>query len=246
MRLNTCFLKCQYYCPNKANLVDGHIIRAVSELGRPLYSASSLALISNTIVENQANSTFYFDENSTKALAFNVLAFNTGKSCDFVRKDSNSQNKTLGLTLAYNALQLGNVEGQCVLPEELLKIQTTVDLSNISRQSVLSDYQQPSKYNLYLPLYYPKDNQNASDLVNTGATQDCSTLDQRGLARITNGTLTLNPEMKNTCEIGSVERMRLTAADITDLKNLSIVQVLDTYQKEADNLKEGIKRNRRY
>lgn len=47
--------------------------------------------------------------------------------------------------------------------------------------------------------------------------------------------------MKNTCEIGSVERMRLTAADITDLKNLSIVQVLDTYQKEADNLKEGIK-----
>lgn len=226
---------------NKANLVDGHIIRAVSELGRPLYSASSLALISNTIVENQANSTFYFDENSTKTLAFNILAFNTGKSCDFVRKDSNSQNKTLGLTLAYNALQLGNVEGQCVLPEELLKIQTTVDLSNISRQSVLSDYQQPSKYNLYLPLYYPKDNQNASDLVNTGATQDCSTLDQRGLARITNGTLTLNPEMKNTCEIGSVERMRLTAADITDLKNLSIVQVLDTYQKEADNLKEGIK-----
>lgn len=61
--------------------------------------------------------------------------------------------------------------------------------------SVLSTYQAASKYNLFLPMYYPIDNQSNLDLVNVSADK-CSDLDQRGLQRITNGTLMLDPSLK--------------------------------------------------
>lgn len=61
--------------------------------------------------------------------------------------------------------------------------------------------------------------------------------DQRGLQRVTDGTLILDPEQKNSCEIGSVELMRMTAADIVNLKNVSHVTLFDSYQQEIDRLK---------
>lgn len=229
---------------NIASPLNGHIIKAVDEPGRTLSPYFALQAVSNTIVENSAKSTFYYDENGSKVLYLNVLAFNQGKSCHYRLSNSQSESKNLGLILSKNALQLGNVEqGQCEVPEEALKDETadmaSVDLTPVSRQTVLSDYQQPSAYNLYLPLYYPKDNKSATDLVDVGLT-DCSKKDQRGLERVTDATLILNPELTNTCDIGSVELMRLTAADIIDLKNQSQVQLLEDYQASYDQLKSII------
>ena len=106
--------------------------------------------------------------------------------------------------------------------------------------TVLSPYQEASEYNLFLPLYYPKNNQNEFDLVNVNK-GGCSDTDQRGIQRVINGTLLLNPTMKNTCDIGSVELMRLTAADITNLFNDSYTERIANYKKVIDEIKADIK-----
>ena len=68
----------------------------------------------------------------------------------------------------------------------------------------------------------------------------CIEQDQRGIDRVIGSTLTFDPSAKNTCEIGSVEIRRLTAADITDLQNKSLVELNDFYQENIDDLEEII------
>ncbi|NEU35293.1 hypothetical protein GN156_32075, partial [bacterium LRH843] len=85
--------------------------------------------------------------------------------------------------------------------------------SNSSMSSVLSSLQTPSEYTSFLPLYFPKDNSSDTDLVDVN-TDGCNTQDQRGINRITDGTLILNPAGRNSCDLGSTEIMRLTAGDI--------------------------------
>ncbi|MEK5795009.1 hypothetical protein VXE63_23450, partial [Acinetobacter nosocomialis] len=76
-----------------------------------------------------------------------------------------------------------------------------------------------------------------TDLVDV-ETDGCSTQDQRGINRITDGTLILNPTGRNTCDLGSTEIMRLTAGDINGIINSSIVTLLDSYQTELDFFKD--------
>lgn len=56
----------------------GHIVRMTNQANRPLSTFSSLTALSNTIVENTAQSTLFYDNTGYKYLNFNILAFNQG------------------------------------------------------------------------------------------------------------------------------------------------------------------------
>lgn len=49
-----------------------------------------------------------------------------------------------------------------------------------------------SAYNMFLPLYYPRDNQSAADLIDVNRS-GCSDYDQRGLSRFLDTVLQLEP-----------------------------------------------------
>ena len=46
----------------------------------------------------------------------------------------------------------------------------------------------------------------------------------------------LNPENANTCDIGSVELMRLTAADIQSLSNIAYSEMITVYEDRIQQL----------
>jgi len=225
---------------NIANSSNGSIINNVATTEHPLSSSSSLILNSNTIVENTANNIFYYDENGSKNLNFNVLAYNIGQSCGYTSAKNIALNN-IDMAAINNAVEINGVS-KCTLPDPTnnnggtKNIANNIDVSSISMASILSNYQESSEYNLYLPLYYPKDNKINTDLVDVSAT-GCSEFDQRAIERVTGSTLVLNPTLTNSCDIGSVELMRLTAADIGDLINSSAVTTINALQAEYDRLK---------
>ncbi len=227
---------------NTVNPQSGSIIKAISTDGHTLSSSSKMELLSNTIVSNKAFSTLLYDDNGSKALVYNVLAFNTGKSCRYALNGGNvAEITTAGISAVKNAFQIDGVEGACDLPDAQLYDTDTatkekkfrhIKLNGMSLSDVLTPMLVPNEYNAYLPMYYPVNHSTETDLVDVGG--DTCGIDQRGLERVTNGTLTLNPDDKNTCDIGSIENMRLTAADLKSLKNTSYVTLLDYYQAEID------------
>ena len=230
---------------NVANSTNGHIIYAVNTINHKLSPSYTFAASSNTIVENNASSTFYYDNNGLISLNFNILAYNKGKSCRYALNNGDLTDVKLALLTFQNAFQLSEGPGQCDLPATSTAntniLDKNINLGATSLSTVLSPLQSASPYNLFLPMYYPKDNANDVDLVNAEDGIDgCSPIDQRGISRVTNGTLMSNPDLKNTCDIGSIELMRLTAADITDLKNQSYTALLDSYQQTIDTIKQYI------
>lgn len=225
---------------NQANPTSGSIIRAISDGTDRLSAFSSFILTSNTIVENNAASTYYYDNNGSKAWYFNLFAYNTGgKSCRYLNNQVPDNGQTF--VTIYNALELA--KEQCDLPESVLNNTSeylkNYDVSNYAMSTLLSGLQAKSAYNLYLPLYYPKKASGGFSLLNLGM-DGCSTADQRGILRITDGTLQLNPGQRNTCDIGSVELMNLTAADMADINNESLTALQDKYQNTIDQLKKDI------
>ena len=222
--------------------VNDYLARRDADWSRPLYTFLGMTVGCNlpgmSHEEKQAASTLLYDQLGSKNISFNVLAYNAGQSCRYALNNGNVADAKLDIVAMNNALQLGAVTGQCNLPKIAYESNTSgsntnIDVSNISMSTLLTAYTGPSASTEYLPLYYPRDNKTANDLVNIGAI-GCSDVDQRGFSRITDATLILNPSMKNTCDIGSVELMRLTAADIINLKNLSYSQMMDGYQQAID------------
>jgi len=225
---------------NIANNNNGSIFRVINTADHRLSPGSELVLVSNTIVENNAHSTLYYDNTGNISLSFNVLAYNSDKSCRYALNNGDLTDTKRVIYAYQNALQLNPGTGQCDLPAASTAGDTSaninVNLGSTGMSTILSPYQAASKYNLFLPMYYPLDNQNNTDLVNTGKL-GCSATDQRNLARITDTTHKLDPDQNNTCDIGSIERMRLTAPDITTLSNRSYITLIADYQKKIDELK---------
>src|SRR5690606_40743255 len=115
---------------------------------------------------------------------------------------------------------------------------TNLHASNSSMNNSLTAYIEPAIDNRILGMYYPRDNGTVTDLVDVGVS-GCAEQDQRGIDRVAGSTLTLNPDAKNSCEIGSIEIRRLTAADITDLKNSSLVDLNNFYQDNITDIKRS-------
>ena len=202
-----------------------------------LSTSAVLKMLSNTIVENTASSVLFYNKVGLKNFAYNILAFNQAdRACRYAgTKVTEAQG--LNFSLTKNALELKGAK-QCELSKQVIDgTHESIDVSAVSMSSLLSGIQVPSEYTRFQWMYYPKNLSTATDFVDTGGTS-CSVSDQRGIQRITDGTLILNPELRNTCDAGSTELMKLTAADIQDLSNPSVVELVDGYQKELDFFKK--------
>ncbi|ENX13390.1 hypothetical protein F895_02694 [Acinetobacter sp. CIP 64.2] len=218
-----------------------------------LSKTSILSLTSNTIVENQAFTTLLYDKIGAKLLQFNVLAYNGDSNtyaCRYLFGNVADQ-EGVGLGIAYNALALKQdgsssvVNNVCDVPKASLKDnKTNLNVSAIDFNTLLSPLQKASADTAFLPMYYPKKNATSVPIDDKGNTKlvglldvdgvNCSLTDQRGLARITDGTLYYDPKASNRCDIGSVELMKFTAGDLQDLTNTSISSLITSYQTQYD------------
>ncbi|MEC6391265.1 CSLREA domain-containing protein [Acinetobacter pittii] len=235
---------------NIANSTSGSIIKFTGDTNNPantssiLSSSSSLVLLNNTIVENNANSTFLYDKLGAKKLSFNVLAYNTGSyACKYLLGAAAEQ-KSVGLTLDFNALDWTSATAKCDVPKESLPDgQTNINISTQAFSNLLSPLQAATAYTGFLPIYYPKNISSSTDLVDVDQDSkgSCATIDQRGLNRLTDSTSYYQPESRNSCDIGSVELMKLTAGDLEDVSNISLTTLIDTYQQNYDLFDNYIK-----
>lgn len=220
------------------NKASEQILKFVNEANRPLTRNSSLSALSNTIVENEAPSILNYDDTPSISLGYNVLAFNKGLSCLYGSKQTDPDQQKIRFAFYHNAIQTtGN--SSCALPkldEDTSFPYEYVDLSSVSLTNVLSPFLEPAADNRYLGIYYPIDRKSDTDLIDIKGT-DCNPVDQRGVERIVDATLTLDPEAKNTCDIGSVEARRLTAADVDELKNNSLTELYTHFQDNIDDIK---------
>lgn len=224
-----------------------------------LSSSSSLSLTSNTIVENKAFTTLLYDKLGTKTLAFNIIAYNGGGNsyaCRYLLGAA-AELEEVKLNVQYNALVLKEenstlpINNVCDVPKESLKEnKTNINIAKVDNiRTLLGPLQDPTEHTAFLPIYYPEKNAipvtvgNDTKLVgllDTGVS-GCSKTDQRGLARITDGTLYYDPNARNTCDIGSVELMKFTAGDITDVSNTSIGGKIADYQVQYDFFNDLVK-----
>lgn len=224
---------------NTANSSTGNIIQFSSKKGTVntnLSTSATLGLLSNTIVKNTAATTLLYDLVGKKTLNYNALAFNTGTSCKF--NDGNIANvEEANIDVAMNALFLTSND-ICELPKKVLADSktNTVDLNGLSFGSLFSDLQQDKEFTNFLPMYFPRENTGALDLIDVGGGGACSTYEQRGIKRLIESTSSTNPN-KNTCDIGSTEVLRLTIQNITEL-NKSATALLASYQENYDLFKE--------
>lgn len=234
---------------NTVNLSNGSLIKFTgdSQVGSTptnnssiLSNLSSINLLSNTIVENNAYSAFLYDKLGLKILSFNVLAYNNGGySCRYLLGDV-TEEKEVDIVPLYNAFSL-NGASKCDLPKLALpEKHTNIDISAVNIRTLLTTLQPESEFTAFLPLYYPVNTKLEKDLLNTGATE-CSATDQRNIARITDGTLHYDPDSRNSCDIGSVEFMKLTAGDITDVSNISLTTLVANYKNQLDFFNDLVK-----
>ncbi|ERP95058.1 membrane protein [Acinetobacter sp. COS3] len=235
---------------NQASTTTGTIIKfsgdtkaggSTNNTSSILSDSSSLTLTSNTIVENQANTIFLYDQLGVKLLSFNVLGFNNSSyACRYLLGAANEEEEvnSMGFLLGYNALALSGNSNKCDLPDDALpEKNTNIDISTQNVRTLLSTIQPENENTAFKPLYYPVNNKTKTDLidVSTPGTDGCSSADQRGVARIADGTLYYDPEGRNSCDIGSVELMKFTAGDLQDLSNTSIKSLVDGYKKQIDD-----------
>ncbi|MCH7313659.1 CSLREA domain-containing protein [Acinetobacter sp. ANC 3882] len=247
---------------NSVNTSTGNLIKFTGDTkvgteanNRPsiLSKTSSLVLTSNTIVENRAYTTLVYDKIGTKILRFNLIAYNGDSNTYACRylfgAVANEEGVYFGI--AYNAFALKEADSTspinnvCDVPKESLKDNTTnINVSKISIGTLLSPLQAVSPHTAFMPIYYPKQNVTRVPVDDKGNTKlvglldidgtGCSSTDQRGLARITDGTLHYDPDARNRCDIGSIELMRFTAGDLQDLTNTSISNSMTSYQAQYD------------
>lgn len=232
---------------NISNISSGSILKftgdtqagnTVNNTSSILSNASSLDLMANTIVENQSHTVLLYDKLGLKLMSFNVLSHNTSSyACRYLLGSATEQ-QFVKFFLDHNAIALtGN--NKCDLPKESVPETqyTNLDVGNVNNlRTLLSSLQPASESTAFMPLYYPINNRTATDLIDVSelGNDDCGAKDQRGIARIANGTLFYDPDARNSCDIGSVELMKLTAGDLEDLSNSSIKSLADSYQAEID------------
>ncbi|MFW1858151.1 CSLREA domain-containing protein [Acinetobacter defluvii] len=228
---------------NTANATNGSIIQFSSSTPQgsvSLSDLSSINLLSNTIVKNEAWSTFLYNASTSKTLGFNVLAYNgIGKSCRYTGNDLETLEKP-NFTLVSNAFALSatSANSVCELPKKTADeaVKNSVDISTVGFDHLLSTLQPASRYTGFMPLYFPKSNTSTS-LIDSKA-YGCSGYDQRGVGRVKSEDLKTS-DQSNSCDIGSTEILRLTAFK-AELSNSSAVTLLEQYKNYADKYKSLI------
>lgn len=227
---------------NNASTTNGSIIKftgdvfAAEDGNTKLSPGSKLTMLSNTIVDNTAYSTYLYDKFGSKTLGYNILAFNNGQSCRY-SFGALPDEQRLGFNTHRNGIMQSATSGSyCQLPYDVLNDETSKDLSNISQSTVMSDLQAAGEPTAYLPMYFLRD-YDANPLVNVDEKNSaCEQTDQRGLDRLAQNILILDNEdeaSSNTCDIGSTELTRLSANDLVST-NVSQVNALDGFERELE------------
>lgn len=210
-----------------------------------LSGGSSLKLQNNTIVENNANTTFLYDSLGGKELNFNIIGYNpVGYACRYLA-GSAADLKNTGLRLSFNALNLSNNTDKCDLPTEVLSsANKTIDISGVPFNSLLERNEKAAAVTGFLPLYFPLVATGKEDLIDVDPEGKaiCADIDQRGLARLPTNKLYYQPDniARNSCDIGSVELMKLTAGDLRGLGNTSLTTLLEGYQTQYDTVEKNL------
>ena len=210
-----------------------------------LSGGSSLKLQNNTIVENNAHTTFLYDSLGGKELNFNIIGYNpVGYACRYLA-GSAADLKNSGLRLSFNALNLSNNTDKCDLPTEVLSsANKTIDISGVPFNSLLERHEKAAAVTGFLPLYFPLVAAEKEDLIDVDPEGKaiCADIDQRGLARLPTNKLYYQPDniARNSCDIGSVELMKLTAGDLRGLGNSSLTTLLEGYQTQYDTAEKNL------
>ncbi|MGN5753259.1 CSLREA domain-containing protein [Acinetobacter calcoaceticus] len=238
---------------NIASTVNGGILKFTGDAipgsttnpSTILSGGSSLKLQNNTIVENSANTTFLYDSLGGKELNFNIIGYNpNGYACRYLA-GSAADLKNSGLRLSFNALNLSNSTDKCDLPTEVLSsANKTIDISGVPFNSLLERHDATAVTG-FLPLYFPlKLSEGKEDLIDVDSDGKavCANIDQRGLARLPTNKLYYQPVniARNSCDIGSVELMTLTAGDLKGLGNESLTTLLEGYQTQYDTAEKNL------
>ncbi|EPF71492.1 CSLREA domain-containing protein [Acinetobacter rudis] len=231
---------------NQADPTRGSIIQFSSKTpygNVPLsVKNTSLELLSNTITQNTAFSTLLYDGAGKKDLNFNVLAFNTGKSCRYA--DKREGVKYANIYARGNAVLLKAGHDECELisedAEAVAKDNIAVD--QYSFNQLLSPLSQntPDEYTAYMPMYFTKPGMSNNPLIDSKFESGCSNLDQRGIKRINVVNSVGNDEKPNTCDIGATEVLRLTTSNLT-AANPSIVDLLKEFEAVRDSFDAFVK-----
>lgn len=209
-----------------------------------LSGGSSLKLQNNTIVENNANTTFLYDSLGGKELNFNIIGYNpVGYACRYLA-GSAADLKNSGLKLSFNALNLSNSTNKCDLPTEVLSsANKTIDITGVPFSSLLERREAGAETG-FLPIYFPLLAAGKEDLIDVDheGKAVCADIDQRGLARLPTNKLYYQPDniARNSCDIGSVELMKLTAGDLRGLGNTSLTTLLEGYQTQYDTVEKNL------
>lgn len=210
-----------------------------------LSGGSSLKLQNNTIVENNAHTTFLYDSLGGKELNFNIIGYNpVGYACRYLA-GSAADLKNSGLRLSFNALNLSNNTDKCDLPTEVLSsANKTIDISGVPFNSLLERHEKAEAVTGFLPLYFPLVAAGKEDLIDVDPEGKaiCADIDQRGLARLPTNKLYYQPDniARNSCDIGSIELMKLTAGDLRGLGNSSLTTLLEGYQTQYDTAEKNL------
>lgn len=219
---------------NIANSNTGRIIEFSGFTGATLNNLSpnsSLGLLSNSIVENTASTALLYDATAKKTLNYNILAFNSAKSCKYNSGDIATVNNA-NIETEKNAMNLSNAD--CELPKTSLDyaIKNSVDINGLKISDLLSSLQIDQEYTDFLPMYFPLEKTGLS-LIDAGGNGGCSEFDQRGIKRALSSQSTTASMKSNSCDIGSTEVLHLTVQNITDT-NKSVTGLISNYQANYD------------
>lgn len=229
---------------NTASLNNGSIIKFTGDSlpgqnGKTILSAGGkLTLLSNTIVNNTATSTLLYDAFGSKALNYNILAYNTGLSCKYLLSPNFPENSLLGFSVSFNGLmESESSSSYCELPYETLKDETSINLSNVSQSSVMSTLQPADQYTAFLPMYFLT-NPLSNVMINVGdQAGGCEPTDQRGLNRSLQDNLILDENTENRCDLGSTEFIKLAANDMVS-SNSSQVKAVEEFEAQEEFFQE--------
>jgi CSLREA domain-containing protein len=206
-------------------------ISMVGNINTRLGNASTLALVSNTITENNTPVALLYGISTGLSLTNNILAFNTALDCQYQgANDPLTGAPPLGTSASKNLFATTSNPANATTSKCRLDPLITATDSNKYADSnkVLSDYVHP--LGLYggsdLAGYLPLSN---SEILHTGASlANCGSNDQRGLLRGSGIQNTNSITETITCDIGALELSILTANYDSNGVNISFTTVVNT------------------
>ena len=213
-----------------SNTVGSGAISMVGNINTRLGNASSLALVSNTITENNTPVALLYGISSGLSLTNNFLAFNSALDCQYQgANDPLTGAPPLGTAASKNLFATTSnpataATSKCSLhPANAINTDKYVD--NTKR---LSDFLNPlglyggSDLAGYLPV-------STSVIVHGGAAlTNCGSDDQRGLLRGSGIQNTNSVTQTINCDIGALELSLLTANFDSNSSNISFTTVVNT------------------